>query len=40
MDRTGEQADQFELTSQANQRVVLSDFSGNWVWMVFHRHLG
>ncbi len=40
MDRTGEKADQFVLTSQSNKRVKLSDFRGEWLWMVFHRHLG
>lgn len=40
MDRTGELADQFELTSQSGQKTLLSNYKGDWLWMVFLRHLG
>jgi len=40
MDRTGEKADDFVLTSQADRQAKLSDFRGRWLWMIFHRHLG
>ncbi len=40
INRTGRQADNFELSSLANRQVRLIDLKGAWVWMVFHRHLG
>jgi hypothetical protein len=40
MDRTGELADQFELTSLSSRKALLRDFKGDWLWMVFLRHLG
>jgi len=40
MDKTGNQAEPFELVSVTKQKARLDDFQGGWLWLVFHRHLG
>ena len=39
-DLTGAAAVDFELPDLDGQLVRLSDFSGSWLLLVFHRHLG
>ncbi|MGB3210703.1 MAG: redoxin domain-containing protein [Desulforhopalus sp.] len=37
--RTGEKALAFSLKDENGGTVRLEDFKGNWLLMVFHRHL-
>ena len=37
--RTGEKALAFTLNDEDGREIRLDDFSGNWLLMVFHRHL-
>jgi peroxiredoxin len=37
--RKGEQAPSFSLKGEDGREIRLADFAGNWLLMVFHRHL-
>ena len=39
-DLTGKPAFDFSLTDTTGQVHRLADFRGNWLLMMFHRHLG
>lgn len=40
MDRTGTQAEGFCLSAVDGRMYSDTDFSGKWLLLVFHRHLG
>lgn len=37
--RTGEKALAFSLIDENDREILLEDFKGSWLLMVFHRHL-
>ena len=37
--RTGERALAFTLKGEDGREIRLEDYTGNWLLMVFHRHL-
>lgn len=39
-DLTGKSAPPFELRDSDGRTHLLSDYGGNWLLLVFHRHLG
>lgn len=39
-DRSGRPAEDFELIDAEGQVHRLADYAGNWLLLVFHRHLG
>lgn len=37
--RVGQLAIPFSFNNNQAKEVCLDDFKGDWLWMVFHRHL-